>query len=131
MPFIWRVIVIPVTFPRLGPFKKLAVLGAFIIFLTEWGFTHCAPKMIDDLVFQNPDEPGALRSAPLKFFVGFECCEKSLLHGVFRGGIVAQSKNGILEKVIAVVVQPTTRIGRFIGRLTLWRVHTYANFMDQ
>jgi hypothetical protein len=53
------------------------------------------------------------------------------LHGVFGGGIVAQSKNGILEKVIAVVVQPTTRIGRFIWELTLWRVHTNANFMDQ
>jgi hypothetical protein len=26
-----------------------------------------------------------------------------------------------------VVVQPTTRIGRFIGELTLCRVHTNAN----
>jgi hypothetical protein len=53
------------------------------------------------------------------------------LHGVFRGGIVAQSKNRIFEKVIAVVVQPTTRIGRFIGELALWRVHTNGNLMDQ
>jgi len=53
------------------------------------------------------------------------------LHGVFGGGIVAQSKNGILEKVIAVIVQPTTRIGRFIGELTLCRVHTNGNFLDQ
>src|SRR5215813_11862001 len=131
MPFIWRVIVIPMTLPRLGPFKKLAVLGTFIRFFTEGSLTHYAPKMIDDLVFQNPDEPGAFRSAPLKFFVSFECGEKSFLHGVFRGGIVAQSKNRILEKIIAVVVQPATRIGRFIGELTLWRVHTNANFMDQ
>src|SRR5215813_1164780 len=131
MPFIWRVIVIPMTLPRLGPFKRLAVLGTFIRFFTEWSLTHRAPKMIDDLVFQNPDEPGAFRSAPLKFFVSFECCEKSLLNGVFCGGIVAQSKNRILKKVVAVVVQPTTRIGRFIGELTLWHVHTNANFMDQ
>src|ERR1044071_10135157 len=111
MPFIWRVIVVPMTLPRLGPFKKLAMLGTFIRFFTEWGLTHGAPKMIDDLVFQNPDEPGALRSAPLKFFVSFQCCEKSFLHGVFRGGIVAQSKNRILEKVIAAVAQPTTSSG--------------------
>src|ERR1044071_5537437 len=123
MPFIWCVIVVPVTLPGLGPFKKLAVLGTFIRFFTERGFTHCAPKMIDDLVLQNPDEPGALRSAPLKFLVSFQCCEKSLLHDVFRGGIVAQSKNGILKKVVTMVVQPTTRIGRFIGELTLRRVH--------
>src|SRR5690242_19799802 len=128
MPFVWRIVVIPMTLPRLGPFKKLAVLGTFIRFFTEWGLTRRAPKVIDDLVFQNPDEPRALRSAPLKFFVSFECSEKSLLHSVFRGGIVPQSKNGILEKVIAVVVQSTTRIGRFIGELTLWRVHTNANF---
>src|ERR1041385_5218688 len=97
MPFIWGVIIIPMTLPRLGPFKKLAVLGTFIRFLTEWSLTRRAPKMIDDLVLQNPDEPGALRSASLKFFVSFERSEKSLLHGVFRSGIVAQSKNGILE----------------------------------
>src|SRR5262247_1041313 len=61
MPFVWGVIVIPMTLPRLGPFKKLAVLGTFIRLFTEGGLTPCAPKMIDDLVFQNPDEPGALR----------------------------------------------------------------------
>src|SRR6185369_5253361 len=89
MPIIGRVIGIPMTLPRPGPFKKLAMLGTFIRFFTDGGFTRCAPKMIDDLVLQNPDEPGALRSAPLKFFVSFQCCEKRLLHGVFRGGIVA------------------------------------------
>jgi hypothetical protein len=51
--------------------------------------------------------------------VSLEGSEKSLLHRILRGGIVAQSKNGILEKIIAVVVQPTTRIGGFIGELTL------------
>src|ERR1043166_2695590 len=101
MPFIWRVVVVPMTLPRLGPFKKLAMLGTFIRFFTEGSLTRCAPKMIDDFVFQNADQPGALRSAALKFFVSFECCEKSLLHGVFRGGIVAQSKNRVLEKVVA------------------------------
>src|SRR5215213_3740641 len=131
VPFIWRVIIVPMTLPWIRSFKEFAVLGTFIRFFTEWGLTHRAPKMIDDLVFQNPNEPGALRSAPLKFFVSFECSEKSLLHGVFRGGIVAQSKNGILEKIIAVVVQPTTRIGRFIRELTLYRVHTSVNFLDQ
>src|ERR1051325_6365666 len=35
MPFIWRVIVIPVTLPRLGPFEELAMLGTFIRFFTE------------------------------------------------------------------------------------------------
>jgi hypothetical protein len=33
------------------------------------------------------------------------------LHRIFGGGIVSQSKNRILEKVIAVIVQPTTSIG--------------------
>src|ERR1041385_1887773 len=131
MPFVWRIVVIPMTLPRLGPFKKLAMLGTFIRFFTEWGLRRRAAKMIDDLVLQNPDEPRALRSAPLKFFVSFECGEKSLLHGIFGGGIVAQSKNRIFEKVIAMVVQPTTRIGRFIGELTLRRVHTNLNFLDQ
>ena len=131
MPFIWRVIVIPMALPWLGPFKKLAMLGTFIRFFTEGSLPHCAPKMIDDLVLQNPDEPGALRCASLKFLVSFQCCEKSLLHGVFRGGIVTQSKNGILKKVVAMVVQPTTRIGRFVGELTLWHVHINVNFLDQ
>src|ERR1041385_8450024 len=131
MPLIWGVIVVPMTLPRLGPFKKFAVLRTVIRFFTEWCLTHRAPKMIDDLVLQNPDEPGTLRSAPLKFFVSFECSEKSLLHSVFRGGIVPQSKNRILEKVIAVVVQPTTRIGRFIGELRLRRIHTNVNYLDQ
>jgi hypothetical protein len=52
--------------------------------------------------------------------VSLEGSEKSLLHCILRGGIVAQAKNGILDKVIAVVVQPATRIGGgFIGGLTL------------
>jgi hypothetical protein len=50
------------------------------------------------------------------------------LHCIFGGGIVAQSENGILEKIIAVVVQPTTSIGGFSGELTLWHVHTNMNF---
>jgi hypothetical protein len=112
------------TLPGPGPVKELAVLVTFIRFFTKRSLTPCTPKMIDDLMFQNSDEPGALRSTPLKFFISLERGEKSFLHGVFGGVIVAQSKNGILEKVITVVVQPTTRIWGFTGGHALWLVHT-------
>jgi hypothetical protein len=112
------------TLPWIGPFKELAMLRAFIRFLAQRSLALGAPKMIDDLMLQNPDEPGALRSTPFEFLVSPERCEKSFLHGVFGGVIVAQSKNGIPEKVIAVVVKPTTSIGRFTGGHALWLVHT-------
>src|ERR1044072_3904226 len=131
MPFIGRVIRVPMTLPWLRSLKELAVLRAFVRFFAERRFPASASKMIDDLMLENSDEPGSLRSASLKFFVSFQSCEKSLLHGIFGRSIVAQSENRVLEKVVAVVVQPTTRIGRFIGELTLWHVATNMNFLDQ
>src|SRR4029079_4090254 len=122
MPFIWRVIVVPMTLPGPGFIKELAVLRAFVRFFAERSFPSGTPKVIDDLMFENPDQPGALRSTSLEFFVSFQRCEKSFLHGVFGGSIVAQSENRVLEKVVAMVVEPTTRVGRFIGELTLWHV---------
>src|ERR1044072_3333443 len=124
MPFIWRVILVPMTLPGFGAFKKLAVLRTFIRLFAERSLTRRAPEMIDDLMLQNPDEPGSLRAPSFKLFVSLECSEKSLLHGVFGGGIVTQSKNGVLEKVIAMVVQPTTRVWGFTGGRALWLVHT-------
>ena len=62
-----RVIVVPMTLPWLRSLEKLAVLRAFVRFFAEWSLTNGAPKMIDDLVLQNPDQPGALRATPFKF----------------------------------------------------------------
>ncbi len=107
------------TLPRLGSFKELAVFRSFVRFFAEWSFTANTPEMIHDLVFQNPDKPGPFRAAPFELRVSLEGSEKSFLHGILRGSVVAQSKDGILEKIIAVVVQPTTRIGGFIGELSL------------
>jgi hypothetical protein len=119
MPFIGRVISVPVTLPGSRSFKELAVLGTFIGFFAEWSFADNPPKVIHDLVFQNSDEPGPFRAASFELLVSLEGSEKSLLHHILRGGIVTQAKNGILEKVIAMVVKPTTRIRSFIGGLTL------------
>jgi len=131
VPLIWRVVVGPMTLPRLGPLEEFAVVRAFVRLLTEGSLAAGAPKMIDDLMLENTHEPGSLRTAAFKLFVSLQRCEESFLHGVFCGGSVAQSKNGIFKKIIAVVVQPTTRIGRFIGGLTLCRVHTMVNILDQ
>ena len=117
--------------PWIRSFKEFAVLGTFVRLFAERGLTPGTPKMIDNLMLQNSHEPGSLRTAAFELFVSLQRCEKSLLHCVFGGGIVTQSKDGILEKIIAVIVQPTTRIGRFIGELTLWCVHTNVNFLDQ
>jgi hypothetical protein len=87
--------------------------------------------MIHDLVFEDPDQPGAFGAASFELLVRLEGSEKSLLHRILRGGIVAQSKHGILEKIIAVIVEPTTRIGGFCGELTLRCVHTNLNFLGQ
>src|SRR5690348_7690112 len=115
VPLIGRIIVVPMALPRLWPFEELAVLGTFIRIFAERRLTHSAPKMIDYLMFENANEPRSLRATPFELFVGLERGEKSFLHGVFGGGIVAQTKNGVFEKVVAMVVQPTTRIGGFIG----------------
>jgi hypothetical protein len=107
------------TLPVIGSLKELTVLRPIIGLFAEWSFTANTPKMIHDLVFQNSDKPGPFRAASFELPVSLEGSEKSLLHCVLRGSIVAQSKNGILEKIIAVVVQPTTRIGGFIGEVSL------------
>src|SRR6185369_7251471 len=131
MPLIRRVISVPMALPWSGSFKELAMLRAFIRFFAEWGFAANAPEMIHDLMFQDTDQPGTFRAAPFELLIGLEGSEKSLLHCILRGGIVAQAKNGILEKIIAVIVQPTTRIGGFFGGLTLRCVHTVLNFLGQ
>jgi hypothetical protein len=128
MPLIGRVIVSPVPLPRFRALEEFAVLRAFVRFFAEWSLSYSASKMIDDLVLENPDEPRSFRPASFKLFVSLQCREKSLLHRVLGGSIVAESKSRILEKVITVVVEPTTRIGSFIGELILWRVHTNMNF---
>jgi hypothetical protein len=46
------------------------------------------------------------------------------LHRIFGGVIVSQSKHGIPEKIIAVVVQPTTGIWGFTGGHSLRLTHT-------
>src|SRR6185369_116385 len=104
MPFVRRVIGVPMTLPWTRSLEELPVLRAFVRFFTERSLTAGASKVIDNLMLQTPDEPGAFRSPSLEFLVSLEGREKSFLHGVFGSSIVAQPKNGILEKIIAVVV---------------------------
>ena len=54
---------------------------------------------------------------------GIQCREKSLLHCIFRHDIVAQSEDGVFEKIVAVIVQPTFRIWRLVGGLSLCLAH--------
>src|SRR5690242_11649459 len=47
VPFIRRIVVVPVTLPRLRTFEELAMVRAFFILFAERSFTHGAAKMID------------------------------------------------------------------------------------
>src|SRR6478672_12963735 len=98
------------TLPGFRSFKELAVVRAFIRLFAKGSLAPSAAEMIDDLMFENSNKPGSLGTPPFKLFVSLQRCEKSLLYGVFRGVIVAHSKDRILEKIVAVIVQPTTRI---------------------
>src|SRR6185369_17063936 len=131
MPFVRRVIGVPMTLPWSRALKELEMFRTFVRLFAERRLAHSATKMIDDLVLENPDEPGSLRTTSFELLVSFQRCEKSFLHGVFGGGIVTHSKDGILEKVVAMVVQPTTGIRGFIGGRTLWLVHTSLSILDQ
>jgi hypothetical protein len=124
MPISRRVILVPVTIPWPGSFKEFPVIRTFISFFAERSLTHRAPEVVHDLVLQNSYEPGSLRTAAFEVLVSLQCCQKSLLHRIFGGVIVSQSKHGIPEKIIAVVVQPTTRIWGFTGGHALRLVHT-------
>src|SRR5690349_4656910 len=62
MPFIGRVVVVPMALPRFRPFEELAVLGTFIRLFAERSLTHSTAKMINYLMFENPDEPRSLRA---------------------------------------------------------------------
>ena len=124
MPVSRRMIGVPVTIPWSGPIEELTMLRTILGFLTERSLTHSASKVIDDLVFQDSDQPRSLRAAALEVFVSLQRREKSLLHRIFGSGIVSQSEYGIPEKIIAMVVQPTTRIWGFTGGNALRLVHT-------
>src|SRR5690242_9353348 len=124
MPVVGRVVDLPMTLPRLRSVKKLAMLRPFLRLLAERRLTNGAPKMIHDLVLENAHQPRPFRTAACEIFVGLQGGEESFLHGIFRGAIVAQTKHCIPEKIIAVVVQPTTGIRGFNGGLTLRLVHT-------
>src|SRR5689334_21883668 len=131
MPLIWRVIVAPMTLPGIRSFKELVMIRIFVCTFAQRSFTPNAAKVVDNLMLEDPNQPRSLRAAPFKLFISFQGCEESFLHGIFRSGIVAKAENGVLEKIIAVIVQPTTRIGRFIGELTLCRTHINEKLLDQ
>src|ERR1051325_6538619 len=83
VPFIWRVIIVPMTLPWIRSFKEFAVLGTFVRLFAERSLTPGPPKVIDDLVLEDPNEPGSLRTPAFKLFIRLQRCEKRLLHGVF------------------------------------------------
>src|ERR1044072_2634335 len=60
LPFTGRVIFVPMTLPRLRSLKELAMLRPFFRFFAEWSFSTSATKVIDDLMLEYADEPGAL-----------------------------------------------------------------------
>jgi hypothetical protein len=99
------------TNPLIGSFEEVGMFRTFTSSLTDGSFALGFPKMINDLVFEYSHQPGSFRAAPLKSLVSLQCCEKSLLHGVFGNGIVTQSKARILEQVVTVIVQPSARVG--------------------
>jgi hypothetical protein len=68
-------------------------------------------------VFHDADQPRAFRAAALKVFIGFNGGEKRFLDDVFSGGLIPQSKDGVLEEVVAMLVEPGGAIGRFNGGL--------------
>jgi hypothetical protein len=69
MPLIGRAICVPMTLPSVRSFKKLAVFRTFVTFLADRSLTPKASKMIYDLMFQDSDQPGSLRTSPFKMLV--------------------------------------------------------------
>src|SRR5882672_5916766 len=101
MPIGRSVIGVPMTDPLICSFEKFAVFRSVFTAFADGSFPTGAAKVIDNLVFQNADQPGPFRTTPFKFVVGLEGREKSLLHGVFRRSIVTQSKDRVLEEIVA------------------------------
>src|SRR6266571_7197399 len=64
-------------------------------------------KMIDDLVFQNPNKPASLRGTGPEFFVAAHTGEKCFLHQVFGHFGFAHTHYSVSIKTLTVVVQPT------------------------
>jgi len=68
--------------------------------------------VIDDLVFENANEPRPLRAATGECVVRLQRGQQRLLHYVFRECRVAQAEQGIAEEGIAMPIYPRARIGR-------------------
>src|SRR5688572_22113270 len=101
MPIVWRIVVVPVPLPLIRPLEKLPVLWSIVRLISDLRLTTDAAKVVDDLVFQYSNKPGSLRTSSFKVFVRFQSREKSLLHCILRNDIVAQSEDGVFEKIVA------------------------------
>ncbi len=88
-------------------------------------FSRDPAEVIRDFVFHNPDEPRAFRATALKIFVRLDGGEKCFLNDVLGGSLIAQSKDGVLEQVVAMLVEPRSAVGRFIGRTIFQTVKFY------
>src|SRR6266542_2390442 len=102
---------VPMPYPLISSFEELSMFGTFIESFADGSFALNLPKMIDYFVFEYANQPGSLRSPPFKFLVSLQRREKRLLHGVFGSGIVTKSEARVLEKIVAVIVQPSARVG--------------------
>src|SRR6185503_7679572 len=104
MPIVWCSINNPMTLPLILAVKKLMVIGTFVSSFADGCLPTNASKMIDDLVFQDSHQPGTLRSPSLKVFIRLQRRKKCLLYSIFSHVIVAQPEDGVLEKIVAVIV---------------------------
>ncbi len=112
---------LPRTSEQFGVFRRLIDVFA----LANWRFARHASEMIGDFVFHDADEPRAFRTASLKIFVSLDSDEKCFLNDVFGGSLIAQSEDGVLEQVVAMLIEPRCTVGRFIGRSIFQSVKFY------
>jgi hypothetical protein len=125
MPVAGRIIGVPVAFPFISSFKELVVFRTFVNSFSDGSFAFGFAEVVDDLVLQNSDQPGSFRAAAFEFFISFQRGQKGLLHDIFRRGIVSQTKDGVLEKIVAVIVQPSAGIGQL--KVGLWLGQGHAD----
>src|SRR6266404_8167548 len=71
VPLTGRVAGIPMICPFICPGKEFLVLESLILGLSDGRLAGDPPKMVRNLMFQNPDEPGPLGSPTLQAAVGF------------------------------------------------------------